>query len=419
MSQDIRAVRENGAGRHLDLGKRDDSAFPRAGLSVLAAAIFISMSSEFLPGGFLADISDTFDRSVTEAGQLISVFAAAVIVFTAPLAMLTRRVPRKSLAVIALIGITIATFGTAAAPTFEMLLAARVLGGAAHGLFWSVAAAYAADLVRPSQLGRATAITAAGGSLAGVLGVPLGNALGQIFGWRIAFAAIACLALVVIPLLIALLPSTDRSVLQPTEASTTSSGGQRSTMPSVLLICAVILAVVIGQTTFGTYAVVWLTDVASLPSSAVPVYLLVTGLGSLLAISMIGRIADRHPNGALTIGAILVVVLISLFPLINAWGLPPLIALAVVQSMAFAVVPALLQIRMMRVVAPHQRSTAAALQTTTFNIAIGGGAVLGAHVVGSWSLEALPWAAGVLSGVGLVILILNPLKKTTEVSHGE
>ncbi|MDF2562727.1 MAG: sugar transporter [Microbacterium sp.] len=380
--------------------------FPRLGLLVLAAAIFVSMSTEFLPGGLVPNIAQTFDRPVTDVGQLITVFAGAVILTTTPLAVLTRRMPRKPLAIIALVGIAAATSLTALAPTFEMLLIARAAGGVAHGLFWSVAAAYAADLVPSSQLGRATAITAAGGSVAGVLGVPLGNALGQAFGWRVAFGSLAAVAVLVVLMVALLLPAVTPSPLAPRRASARDAS-TRSALGGILLVCAIILLVVIGQTTYGTYSVVWLGEVAAVPSAAIPAFLFGTGLAAFVAVSGLGRIADRFPNGAVPVAVGLLAVLSALFPLAAAWGIGALVVTALLQAMAFAVVPILLQTRMMRITPPHQRATAAALQTTAFNIAIGGGAVVGALAVGAWGLGSLPWVAAVLPMAGLIVLLLT------------
>ncbi len=371
------------------------------------------MSTEFLPGGLLPNIAATFDRPVTDVGQLITVFAGAVILTAAPLAVLTRRVPRKPLAIVALIGIAAATGLAAFAPTFEVLLIARVSGGVAHGLFWSVAAAYAADLVAPSQLGRATAITAAGGSVAGVLGVPLGNALGQAFGWRVAFGTLAAVAVLVVLLVVLLLPAVAPSRALP-RTSSTRNHSTPSAIGGILLVCAIILLVVIGQTTYGTYSVVWLSDVASIPSASIPAFLFGTGLAAFVAVSGIGRIADRSPNTALLLGIALAAVLSALFPLSAAWGVGPLVIAALLQAMAFAVVPILLQTRMMRITPPQQRSTAAALQTTAFNVAIGGGAVVGALVVGEWGLEALPWVAALLTGAGLILLLLTSPSRSSD-----
>lgn len=77
-------------------------------------------------------------------------------------------------------------------------MAARVLGGLAHGLFWAVVGAYSAHLVPKKFLGRAVAITAGGGTAAFVLGVPLGTAIGHAFGWRSSFLVMACVILVLV-----------------------------------------------------------------------------------------------------------------------------------------------------------------------------------------------------------------------------
>ena len=51
---------------------------------------------------------------------------------------------------------------TAIAPTFEILVGARIVGGMAHGLFWAVMGAYSGYLVPKEYLGRAVAITTGG-----------------------------------------------------------------------------------------------------------------------------------------------------------------------------------------------------------------------------------------------------------------
>ncbi|MDR7187011.1 putative MFS family arabinose efflux permease [Microbacterium trichothecenolyticum] len=372
------------------------------------------MSTEFLPGGLLPNIAETFDRPVTDVGQLVTVFAGAVILTTTPLAVLTRRIPRKPLAIVALIGIAAATTLAAVAPTFQMLVVARAAGGVAHGLFWSVAAAYAADLVPSSQLGRATAITAAGGSVAGVLGVPLGNALGQAFGWRVAFGTLAAVAILVMLMVALLLPPVSTST--PPRRATADGAPKRSALGGILLVCAIILLVVIGQTTYGTYSVVWLGEVAAIPSTAIPAFLFGTGLAAFVAVSAVGRTADRYPRATLYAAVALLAVLSALFPLAAAWGIAPLVLTALLQAMAFAIAPIMLQARMMRIAPPQQRATAAALQTTAFNLAIGGGAVIGALVLGAWGLEALPWVAALLPAAGLIVLLLT---SHTTASHPE
>lgn len=390
-----------------DLATQPGAPFPRAGLIALSAAIFVSMSSEFLPFGLLPQIADEFDVSVALAGQLVTAFAAAVILSAAPLAILSRKVDRKNLAVVALGGIVAANVVVALAPDFGTLMAARIGGGIAHGLFWSVAAAYAANLVSPHQLGRATAITAAGGSLAGVLGGPIGNAVGQALGWRSAFVCMAILGALTMVIIVLALPAV-RSDTQPaprhSTMQTNEPGPAASTLPGILAVCAIILLLVIGQTTFGTYMVPWLTDLVRLPAEIVPAHLLATGVAGFVGIWIVGRVADARPGISLYIGMVVVLAANAAFALVAPSGYLPVFLTAMVSSIAFAGVPVLLQARMMRVASPRQRTIAAALQTTAFNIGIGGGAVVGGLALESFGLVSLPWVACGLGVTGLLVL---------------
>jgi DHA1 family inner membrane transport protein len=392
------------AGRQ-PLGGDQHPTFPTIALLALSAAIFLSMSSEFMPGGLLPQIGAEFDRPLAITGQLVTVFAAAVIVTATPLAILTRRIERKALAVVALSGIVAANVAVSFAPTFEFLTAARIGGGIAHGLFWSVAAAYAADLVPRQQIGRATAITAAGGSLSGVLGVPLGNALGQAFGWRAAFATMAVLGVVVLVVIIAKLPRV-RPTVRVAGSSTNPAPGEPSSLGRIVTICVIILFVVIGQTSLGTYMVPWLTDVAGYPPPVVPVHLLVGGLAAFIGVAIVGRTSDRFPRTSLLLGIGVVLATDVAYVFAAPFGFVPVFVTSVLAAIAFAGVPVLLQARMMRAAAPHQRSLAASLQTTAFNLAIGGGAVVGGLALTGADVTILPWVAAGLTIIGLVIVLI-------------
>lgn len=79
----------------------------------------------------------------------------------------------------------------AIAPSYAVVLAARLLCALAHGVFWSVIAQVAASMVAPERAGRATAAAFAGNSLALVAGVPLISITGTLLGWRLDQASAA------------------------------------------------------------------------------------------------------------------------------------------------------------------------------------------------------------------------------------
>ena len=71
--------------------------FPWVGLLTLSAAIFVMVTSEFLPTGLLPQIAAGLDVTEAQVGFLITIFAGTVVLTTAPLAALTRGVNRKYL----------------------------------------------------------------------------------------------------------------------------------------------------------------------------------------------------------------------------------------------------------------------------------------------------------------------------------
>ena len=175
---------------------RSRGGVPYFALITLAVAVFISVTIEMLPTGLLPQMSRGLDVTESQIGFTVSIFAFTVVITSAPISILTRRVPRHALLVAVLVVLAASALTSALSVDYAMLVLSRVVGGIAHGVFWSVVGAYAAYLVPKEQFGRAVSIVLGGGSLAFVLGVPLVTALGTAFGWRLSFGIVAGLALV-------------------------------------------------------------------------------------------------------------------------------------------------------------------------------------------------------------------------------
>ena len=101
----------------------------------------------------------------------------------------------------------VATWVSAAAASYRMLLGARVVTALSQALFWSVVVPTAAGLFPPRRRGRVVAVVLGGGSLAAVLGLPLGTWLGQQAGWRAAFLALSGIGLAAMVAIFAWLPA--------------------------------------------------------------------------------------------------------------------------------------------------------------------------------------------------------------------
>jgi DHA1 family inner membrane transport protein len=383
--------------------------FPLFRLLVLAGAIFVSVSSEFLPTGLLPDIATDLGVSESRVGLLVTVFAFTVVVSTGPLTLLTRRVSRKWL-LVALLGVfAIANVLAAVSLSYEMLAAARVLGGLAHGLFWAVAGPYVALLVTPQQLARAVSVTIAGGSLAFILGVPLTAAIGHAVGWRFAFGVMAALVVAFAILTIVSLPA--RNHPRTPRTVTTATGSivlptRDRSFVAVGIVAATILLIATGHNVFYTYIAPWTIAVAGVPADAVSLLLLFFGIGGGVGLLAAAFFGDRYPRLTLNVMVTLVVVSMVATALF-ARGLVPAIVVMMFWSAAFGGLPALFQTRALHGSSARIRDLTGAVTTTAFNLAIGAGALFGGIVLDNLGLEAVPWVAAGVVVVGLTWVLLT------------
>ncbi|UTT61462.1 MFS transporter [Microcella humidisoli] len=377
---------------------------PWSSLLLLSAGIFVAVTSEFLPIGLLPQLRDELGITEAQVGMLITVFAGTVVVATAPLTHLTRAVPRKRLLIVLLAIFAVANLVAALAPSYAVLVVARVIGGAAHGVFWAVVSPYAARLVPPERLASAVAIATSGATVATVAGVPLGTLLGSVVGWRASFAVIAGLVVVIAALIVAVLPPVEHR----THARDAVVGrpARDATLAPVLVLCTTVVLVTLGHATFYTYIAAWVIDVAGFEGSAVAGVLLLFGAAGAIGVAVAGVLGDRFPRALLPV--LLVGVGLSVAGLAALAAHPfAVIVLIVLWSAFLGGVPVIFQARLLQTASPALLDIAAAWLTVAFNIGIGGGALLGGFVIGAWSLAALPLVtvALLLAAIGLVAVV--------------
>lgn len=375
---------------------------PWLGLIVLSAAVFLSVTSEMMPTGLLPDMSASLGVSESQIGLLVSVFAFTVVLSSTPLAALTRRVPRHSLLVLVLIVFAVSNVITALSPNYAVIVGSRILGGASHGLFWAIVGAYAGHLVPKEQLGRAVAIALGGGTLAFVLGVPIGTALGHAVGWRVSFLIVGALTFAGAVLVWRCLPPVQSSL----EAAAGSiRKGRDATAGAVALLCVTTAIVMIGHYAFYTYIAPFATDRMGVDSSAVSGLLFAYGVAGAIGLVISGTpLAIRRPTLALFVTLVLVAASAAAM---TAFSGLPWIALPsyVLWGVAFGVLPALLQTRLLSTASPRIRDTASAVYATAFNAGIGGGALVGSLAYDAVGLDGT--AAIYLGALVLAIAIVG------------
>ena len=382
--------------------------FPLFSLLVISGAIFVSVSSEFLPTGLLPDMATTLEVSESRVGLLVTIFAFTVAITTIPLTRLTQRFSRKRLMVILLLVFAVANVLAGLSQTYEFLVFARVLGGLAHGLFWAVTGPYASRLVTRKQLVRALSITNAGGTVAFILGVPLGTALGHALGWQVAFFVMAGVVLVFTALVALFLPDVDHHHTLTT-GEIGLPGYKDRTIPAVVAACILCIIIMLGQNTFNTYVAPWVLGPAGFDAGAVGPLLFVVGAAGAVGLLLSGVFGDKYPRGAFAAMLGLVGVSMLLLYLFSGTQVA-VIAFLAVWGMAFGGIPALLHGRVLGVASPRIRDLASASLTVSFNLAIGAGALLGGILLDAFGVAVIPLAYAALVVVALVVGTIDDLR---------
>ena len=382
--------------------------FPWTWLIALAAATFLSVTSEMIPTGLLPDMSASLGVSEAQIGLLVTVFAFTVVVTSTPLTALTRRWPRHGLLIGILVVLGISNALTAIAPNYGFVVGSRILGGVAHGMFWSIVGAYAGHLVPKEQIGRAVSITLGGGTLAFVFGVPLGTFAGHVFGWRLSFGMLAALMMVGALVIWKLLPAVEREAdARPADRRDRTAPRPRDrSIPAVVMVCVIAAVTMVGHYAFYTFVVPFLTGPMGVPAGNVGALLFVYGIAGAGGLLLAGSVLGPRPQLGLIVTLLVTGLAVAALALVSA---QPVAAIAafLLWGLAFGALPPLLQTRLLHTSSPAFRDTASALYTTSFNVGIGGGALVGSLIFDAGGLMLLPWCyvALLLVSVALVAVV--------------
>jgi predicted MFS family arabinose efflux permease len=104
-------------------------------------------------------------------------------------------------------GFTLGTLFCALAPTYHLLVAARVIAGAFGGVGGALILAIVGDVVPEERRGAAMGLVMSAFSVASICGVPLGLFLASHFDWHVPFFALAGLSTVVLGVAAWVIPS--------------------------------------------------------------------------------------------------------------------------------------------------------------------------------------------------------------------
>jgi MFS transporter, DHA1 family, inner membrane transport protein len=372
---------------------------PVAPIIAMMLCVFALGSAEYAVIGLLTEIAADVGTTVTSAASVVTIYAVTVAVTGPFLAAYLARYSSKLSMVWLMIIFGVGNVISSVAPSIAVLLAGRVVAALALSGFVAFSIATLARTVPPERIARAISWVAGGLILAMILGAPAGTLIGQNFGWRSTFVALAVVAAIGIALV---------AIAVPTDPAPETTPGIAEELKVIIRrpVLIALLFSALGQTGFFTaytYIAPTLENVTGFGGSTIAVLLFVFGVGGFLGNLVGGKLADRNLARALVgLLAVLVIALLAL-SLAAPSKLAVSIALIALGAAGFAVVPAY---QTWVLTAAEGAPSALAANTSGINVGVALGSLIGGTALSQGLSERnLGWIGAVATALGLLVAL--------------
>ena len=253
---------------------------------------------------------------------LVAAYSIAAFFSGLAIAMFIDRFDRKKFLLFAYIGFVLGTLACGFAPTYGLLLAARIVAGLFGGIIGAQVLSIVADMFVYERRGRAMGAVMGGFAAASILGVPVSLYMTNLFkhNWHVPFILIGSLGIIFIPLIIKFIPKMTAHIKAKDETIHSPLG----VLVNVCKIPAQRSALIFsGLLMMGHFLIIpfinpYLEFNKGFSKDATPIIYLVGGIASLLAALYLGKLSDKR--GKLVVFSISV--FLSLFMVLIITGMP-------------------------------------------------------------------------------------------------
>lgn len=367
---------------------------PLLGMTLLA---FVFNTSEFMPVGLLTSIAASFSLSEATTGLMISVYAWGVMLLSLPLMVAASRFSFKPLLLAVVAVFALGQVCAAIAPTFALLTAARLLVAAAHAIFWSIAPVVATRIAGDRHAALALSMVTTGTSIASVVGMPLGRAIGLAVGWRMTFACVGAIAVALVIYQAVVFPS-----LPATERFTLKRLPGLAKNRVLMGIYVVVVCLSMGFYVAYGYIEPFLGQVGGFDAGTTTLLLTIFGAAGLVASFLFARFFDGHRFAFL--GTVIIGFTAVLFCLQAASAsFASMVAACLVWGICGTAFNIAFQSELMKAASADDATVAMSIYSGLFNFGIGTGTAVGGMMVSGISIAAVGYAGGVLALAGALL----------------
>ncbi len=324
-----------------------------------------------------------FDITPQQFGFAVSSYSLTAGVSGFISAFFVDKFDRKQTLLFAYIGFVVGTFACAFAPTYLLLVGARILAGLFGGMIGAQVLSIVADSVPYERRASAMGIVMMAFSMASVLGVPAGLWLASMYSWHAPFMVVGGIGLVVILLIYFLVPPItghlQKAIQNHSPFHVLTDIWAAPNQRKALTLSAVLM---IGHFSIIPFLAPSLVGNAAFSQDHIFLIYLVGGALTFFTSPMVGKIADKRGKYPVFV----VFALLSLIPvwlITNLWPMPLWVVLAISSLFFIFINGRMIPVQAMvsGVVPPEQRGGFMSINSSIQQLSSGVAANLGGLIV--------------------------------------
>lgn len=255
---------------------------------LLTFVSFLMGTSQFVIVGVLDQIASSLGISLSQAGQLVSVYALSSAIGTPIIMILTTKMDQRNQLLLSLIVFIFGIFAMLTWNNYLFIVISRSIVGIGAGIFVATAYAISAKLAPIGGKGKAMSNIAMGFSIALVLGVPLGRLITAAYNWQAIFWLIGGLSIICLICVILAMPKAILETLIPLKE-------QLVLLKQIKVMSALGVSFLffISYSIIYTYITPLLSSIRTVSEIEMSSILMLLGIASLIGSKLAGILADR------------------------------------------------------------------------------------------------------------------------------
>lgn len=366
----------------------------------LTLSTFIFNTSEFIPIGLLTSIADDFAITESKAGLLITIYAWVVALASLPLMMAFAKTENKKLMLSLVALFTASHILSGFSNSYVMLMISRIGVACSHAVFWSIVTPLAVHVAPEGHRSTALSMIITGSSIAMIVGLPLGRAVGLMVGWRVTFLLIAILSAIVLCLLASFLPKvpSDNNISLKTLPTLVST-------PALLCIFVMTALTITGHFTAYSYIEPFLGQAAGFTNGEITMVLSAFGVIGIIVSVLFSKYYDRHQFAFLRV-AVLGICICTLLLGISSGNSFIMVCTCLLWGLSINCFNISLQSCIIDY-SPFGTAIAMSIYSGIYNVGIGAGALVGGIVCSHIGIPFVGYVGGAVSLVSALFFLLT------------